>query len=70
MVYFGKAKDGKIELDPSVRLPEGATVKIDLVRADEPDPADDLAAEAVDMGVEDGALQHDHYIYGSPKRKV
>jgi hypothetical protein len=70
MVYFGKVKDGKVELDPAVRLPEGATVKVDLVKADEPDPADDLSSEAVDMGVEDGASQHDHYIYGTPKRKV
>ena len=69
MVYFGKVKDGKIELDPAVRLPEGATVKIDLVRPEESDPADDLSSGAVDMGPSDLAHQHDHYLYGTPKRK-
>lgn len=69
MVYFGRVKNGKVELDPSVRLPEGATVKVDLVRADEPDPADDLSSFAVDTGITDLAAQHDHYLYGTPKRQ-
>jgi len=69
MVYFGKVKDGRVEFDPSVRLPEGATVKVDLVQGDEPDPADDLSSFAVDTGIPDLAAQHDHYIYGTPKKE-
>ena len=68
MVYFGKVKNGRIELDPPSRLPEGAVVRIEPVTA-ETDPADGLADEAVDMGVEDLAAQHDHYIYNTPKRQ-
>ena len=30
-------------------------------------PLLEIANQAVDMGVADGAEQHDHYIYGTPK---
>jgi hypothetical protein len=54
-------------------LPEGADVRVVV---DDPSPAppggedpfDRLADFAVDTGITDGAAEHDHYIYGSPKR--
>ena len=80
MVYFGKVKNGKIELDPPARLPDGAAVRIEPVEKSntkpsngEPtSPSDDLGYRldefAVDFGIEDLSEQHDHYIYGTPKR--
>lgn len=67
MVYFGKVNKGRIELDPGAKLPEGARVRIEPV-PEGSDPLDDLGREAVDGGPEDLATQHDHCIYGSPKR--
>lgn len=72
MVYFGKYHDGKIIPEGELRLPEGSRVRIEPVapaRAQAgPDPADDLASEAVDFGIPDLASQHDHYLYGTEKR--
>jgi len=28
-----------------------------------------LSLPAIDLGITDGAEQHDHYIYGTPKRQ-
>jgi hypothetical protein len=70
MVYFGKVKDGKIIPEPGARLQEGATVRIEPV--EEPaaaDPVYRLGDFAVDDGgPPDVAAEHDHYIYGTPKR--
>ncbi|PIU57187.1 MAG: hypothetical protein COS88_01890 [Chloroflexi bacterium CG07_land_8_20_14_0_80_51_10] len=38
------------------------------VRDIESDPAFDLASLAVETGVSDLATEHDHYLYGLPKR--
>lgn len=69
MVYFGKVKNGKIELEKRRTLPEGSRVRIEPV-LDTADPADNLASLAVDLGIRDLAAQHDHYIYGTPKKKA
>ncbi|GMV70799.1 MAG: hypothetical protein DYG93_12090 [Leptolyngbya sp. PLA2] len=67
MVYFGKVKGGRIELDPPGRLPEGARVRVEPVgeqgsgNGQHPDPADNLASEAVDVGITDMSDEHDHY---------
>jgi len=80
MVYFGKVKNGKIELDPSARLPEGTEVRVETVDASSKskngsatNPSDDavyrIGELAIDdFGPPDMAEQHDHYIYGTPKR--
>ena len=67
MVYFGKIKGGRIELDTPTELPEGARVRIEPV-AD--DPIYHLGDDAVDDPSlpTDLAAEHDHYIYGTPKR--
>lgn len=68
MVYFGKVKDGKIIPEPGVPLVEGARVRIEPVE-DGADTADNLAADAVDIGVTEMSEEHDHYASGAPKRR-
>lgn len=81
MVYFGKVKNGKIELDPPAKLPEGAQVRVEPVDSATGKPAngvsskpsDDAAYRIGEMAIDDFgppdmAEQHDHYIYGTPKR--
>lgn len=68
MTYLGIVKNGKIELDPGVELPEGAVVRVEAPES-ATDPADGLADEAVDTGIPDLATQHDHYAYGTTKRE-
>lgn len=73
MVYFGRVNNGKVEVDPAVRLPEGAIVRIEPVNGSgsppvTPDPFDSLGNDAVDVGVTDMSREHDHYASGSPKK--
>jgi hypothetical protein len=67
MTYRGRVENGQIVLDSSARLPEGAIVEVKPIALGH-DPADDLADEAVATGIPDLAYQHDHYLYGLPKR--
>jgi hypothetical protein len=71
MVWFGKIKNGKIQLDPGAQLPEGVTVRIEPVtRPGDSDPVYRLGDGAVDDDLPpDLASQHDHYLYGTPKRE-
>ncbi len=71
MVYFGKVKDGKIIPEPGVPLVEGARVRIEPV--DESGAVIDPVYRLGDLAVDDGgpadvAAEHDHYIYGTPKK--
>ncbi|HLA83754.1 MAG TPA: hypothetical protein VJL29_03090 [Thermoguttaceae bacterium] len=79
MVYRGRVKNGVVVLDSSEVLPEGAEVRVELVPAESKEPLLDdqgqtlgqklmkYAGRAVGLP-EDAALQHDHYLYGAPKR--
>jgi hypothetical protein len=72
MVYFGRINNGRVEIDPAIRLPEGAIVRIEPINGSAecpvtPDPFDSLGAGAVDTGVTDMSREHDHYASGSPK---
>jgi hypothetical protein len=70
MVYRGKVKDNMVVLEPGIRLPEGAAVRIELEPAasrDEPDSLLRMADLAVDTGIPDLAANIDHYLYGHPK---
>jgi predicted DNA-binding antitoxin AbrB/MazE fold protein len=50
-------------------LAEGQDVKVQIeTETDEEVPLLWLAARAADTGFTDFAEQHDHYIYGTPKR--
>ena len=73
MVYHGRVKDGTVVLDPGVRLPEGAVVRVELDLAGEAsatsgdEPLSKMADLAVDTGIPDLATNVDHYLYGHPK---
>jgi hypothetical protein len=75
MVYFGKIQNGKIVPESELRLPEGARVRIEPITPSAPsspgdptDPVYRLGDDAVETGITDFASEHDHYIYGTPKR--
>jgi hypothetical protein len=61
------AEKGQLVLREPLALPDGARV---TVRVEEPgeSPLLEIARNAVDMGVEDGSEQNNHYVYGTPKR--
>jgi predicted DNA-binding antitoxin AbrB/MazE fold protein len=78
MVISGIYKDGTLLLEGPVDLKNGQRVTVDIL----PDPAalppdgpsqqsQELLklAGIVKSGRKDGSVNHDHYIYGIPKRK-
>ncbi len=68
MVYWGRIKNGKVVLDKKAKLPDGLRVRVlpESVAAD--DPVYRLWELAADGGPKDLAAEHDHYIYGTPRR--
>lgn len=76
MVYFGRVQDGRIVPEPGVTLPDGIRVRFEVLPAapveasDELDPIYRMGELAVDDGgPPDLAAEHDHYLYGTPKRR-
>jgi hypothetical protein len=71
MVYRGKVKDNMVVLEPGIRLPEGAAVRIEVEAMEpsnlEPNPLLRMLDLAVDTGIPDLATNIDHYLYGHPK---
>jgi len=79
MVYRGHVKNGVVVLDSPSVLPEGVEVRVEIVPAESEGPLLDeqgqtlghklmkYAGRAVGLP-EDAALNHDHYLYGAPKR--
>ena len=69
MIYNGHVENGRIVLDEQVTLPEGVQVRIDVLeKSDRPfEWLKELAADIPDAP-DDLASQHDHYLYGTPKR--
>jgi hypothetical protein len=76
MTYRGHVKNGQILLDEPVVLPEGAEVRIEVAQEpaqngkDSPSVWDellDLAGTVHGLPV-DAAKNHDHYLYGTPKK--
>jgi hypothetical protein len=79
MVYRGHVKGGVVVLEPSHALPEGTEVRVEAVVAEGDQPLLDengqtlgqklmkYAGKAIGLP-EDAALNHDHYLYGAPKR--
>jgi len=77
MVYRGWVKNGKIELDESVILPEGTPVEVSVGGAanraqDKNIPTlyeqlEPVIGQAEGLP-EDLSINHDHYLYGAPKR--
>ena len=69
MTYRGHIKDGVAVLDEDVTLPEGCPVLIEPQEEKARTLADvfrDIIGKAEGLP-SDGSIQHDHYIYGTPK---
>lgn len=79
MTFTGHILDGKLVFDAPLPLPDGTPVRGELAarasfKAAAPDRPKTLAERwtgiagmTVDLP-EDAAAQHDHYLYGTPKR--
>ncbi len=70
MVLEGRIENGAIVLEASTPLPEGARVRVEVLPRDEPtllDRIGHLAGKAKHLPP-DAAEQHDHYLYGTPKK--
>jgi hypothetical protein len=76
MTLFGHVQDGRIVFEPPVLLPEGVQVRVEVVEAkpasngSPPSLLETLGdvVGAIDDLPEDFARNHDHYLYGTPKR--
>ena len=77
MTYRGRVRDGVVVLDASASLPEGTEVRVEPVgeAAETCAPRQDTLAEVMlrfagkAKGLPpDASLNHDHYLYGTPKR--
>ena len=69
MTYRGHINKGSVVLDEPLPLPEGTHVLIAPVET--PVSLGELFREVAGQGKnlpDDGSIQHDHYIYGTPKR--
>jgi hypothetical protein len=69
-VYDGK----RVKLLEPVDLPANTPLEVQVKKKPSgkkrpSDPWDALGDEAIDMKVSDLAEQHDHYLYGVPKRR-
>lgn len=72
MTYRGRVKNGVIVLDPPATLPEGAEVHVAPADPEESGPTwavvfKDVIGKAEGLPT-DAALNHDHYLYGTPKK--
>jgi predicted DNA-binding antitoxin AbrB/MazE fold protein len=70
MTYKARIQNGAIVLDEPVNLPEGSEVTVDIPARPMPalsESLKDVIGQAKDVPA-DGSVQHDHYIYGTPKR--
>jgi hypothetical protein len=72
MSVIGKIVDGSVVLPPGIRLPEGATVKVETI---DPAAGDDPLVVAIRKLSKprphlsaDYALNHGHYVRGEPKK--
>ena len=72
MTYQGTVKNGVVLLPADAALPDGTPVEVQPVAtpAPGPDPLDELLriAGKIDGLPCDLAVQHDHYLHGTPKR--
>jgi hypothetical protein len=72
MTYRGRVKNGVIVLDPPASLPEGAEVEV-APMSDESQPPTwaevfkDIIGKAEGLPA-DSSRNHDHYLYGVPKK--
>ena len=78
MTYRGHVKNGQIALDEPIELPEGAVVNVDLVAVETVENCQEQPtiwakllklAGMVEGLPSDLAKNHDHYLYGVPKKE-
>ena len=73
MVYHGTYHNGVVVLDEKIGLTEGQRVRVDVAPASEQEATvwQDLLklSGAIKGGPSDASVNHDHYLYGSPKRE-
>jgi hypothetical protein len=78
MVYQGTIQNGMVVFDNGVKLPEGATVRIELLSEPDEnktskidksqlDPVFRMGEMAIDTGIPDLGVNINHYLYGHPK---
>ena len=78
MTYRGHIRNGRITLDNPTLLPEGATVKVEVLESGDNDQSSQTreslnalllrhAGKGRDLPP-DLATHHDHYAHGKPKR--
>ena len=70
MTLEGRVENGAIVLDPPTALPDGTRVRVEIIPRAESTLFDDLghlAGKAKHLPP-DAAEQHDHYLYGTPKK--
>ena len=79
MTVRGHVKNGVVVLEPGATLPEGAEVRVEVAAGDGEETVLDedgqtlghrllkFAGKAVGLPP-DAARNHDHYLYGTPKR--
>ncbi|MGD9856454.1 MAG: antitoxin family protein [Planctomycetaceae bacterium] len=61
-------ENGQLKLKHAIALPQGTAVRVTITPVDDNyDPLDAVIGIG-ESGCTDGAAQHDHYIYGTPKR--
>jgi hypothetical protein len=61
-------QNGQLQFNEPVRLAEGTAVRVTITPVDEDDDPLEGVIGIGNSGRTDGADQHDHYIYGTPKR--
>jgi hypothetical protein len=72
MTYRGRVKNGVVVLDDPAGLPEGAEVEVVHTAAEERIPTlyerlKDIVGIAEGLPA-DSSVNHDHYLYGAPKK--
>jgi len=72
MTYRGRVKNGVVVLDAPISLPEGAEVEVSAREPAKETPTwaevfKDVIGKAKGMPA-DSSTNHDHYLYGTPKK--
>ena len=82
MTYRAKMKDGQVVFEGGIKPADGAELRVDEVGAETPETAALPPADGTTLGQRlmklsglakglppDASINHDHYLYGTPKRK-
>ena len=74
MTLRATVKGGTISLPAELAIPDGTPVEVEILALQPANPTDmkndpfsTLGDDAIDLGTDDLASEHDHYTYGTPK---